>query len=67
MNPEANFITSLLNIDPSIIESCATHTDTETVIYEITLKRTDMPCQYCGGKTISYEQYGRTCKRNKSC
>lgn len=54
MNPEANFITSLLNIDPSIIESCATHTDTETVIYEITLKRTDMPCQYCGGRTINY-------------
>lgn len=60
MNPEANFITSLLNVDPSIIKSFTVHTDTETVIYEVTLKRMDLSCQYCGGRTISY---GRKTKK----
>lgn len=54
MNPESNFITSLLNVDPSNIETFSAHTDIETAVYEVTLKRVETFCPYCGCQTISY-------------
>lgn len=54
MNPDTNFITSLFNISPESIDSFITHTSSEDVVYEISLKRTAFNCPYCNGRTIGY-------------
>lgn len=54
MNPDNNFITSLFNISPEIIDSFLTRTSAEEVTYEITLKRVDFDCPYCRGPLIGY-------------
>lgn len=54
MNPDFDFTTSLFNIDSSSIESFATKCTEDTVVYEITLKRTLSSCPYCGGTLIGH-------------
>ena len=54
MNPDADFITSLFNVDISDIESLFTHISEDDVVYEITLARRLSSCPYCGGPLIGH-------------
>lgn len=60
MNPDYNFITSQLGVSESAIKSIKTRTTSDSVIYEITLKRMPMNCPLCGGIMIGHGHKTKT-------
>ena len=54
--PSKNFITTLLNISEDSLEECVVRQDnkTNTLIYEVKLKKMTECCPYCGGDIVGY-------------
>lgn len=71
INPNINFITSLLNITPEDVSKCTVKTLDDTVFYSITLKRKNITCPLCGDKMIGHghkqKQIHHPILRNQKC
>ena len=54
--PSKNFITTLLNISEDMLEECIVRHDdkTNTLIYDVKLKKMTECCPYCGGDIVGY-------------
>ena len=54
--PSKNFIKTLLNISEDSLEECVVRQDnkTNTLIYEVKLKKMTECCPYCGGDIVGY-------------